>query len=342
MQAVYVQGVSVMRSWRDASRSLTELIFDCVVEALARSGHQAADLDSVVLAAHDVVDGRSLSSMVTAPAAAAYLKDEVRLGDDGAAAVVLGTARIRSGASRLTVVAAWGRASEGQPDAIANALFDPFVSRPLGMTELGVSALRASKALRIYPEYQRWRDRVAANRRLRAARQGARPAATPPLHSDEMPTWGDVVAAMVLSAERGPVEVRGVGMSTEPYQVGDRDLLQLPSLRRASAGALAMAGQSITDVDVLEVDGLTSFDDALALEAIGAAAPGDGMRVLTERSRLNVEGGSEAGYCTPAMGLVRVCNAADQLSKLVNGLALATGANVVAGQAHAAVVLKRV
>jgi hypothetical protein len=341
MKAVYVQGSSVRRTWRDSRRSLTELIFDCVAEALARAGRRAADVDSVVLAAHDLVDGRSLSSMVTAPAAAAYLKDEVRLADDAAVAFVLGSARIRSGSSRVTVVAGWGRASEGQPDRIANALFDPFFTRPLGMTELAVSALRASAALRAHPGYERWRGPVSAIRRSRTTPEGAWPAAPAPLRETELPCWGDVVAAAVLSSDPGPVEVRGVGMSTEAYQVGDRDLLGVPSLRSASAAALAMAGRPIAEVDVLELDGLTAFDDALALEAIGAATTGDGMRVLAERPRLNADGGSAAGYCAPAMGLVRICNAFQQLAVEEGSLALATGANVVAGQSHTAAVLAR-
>ena len=250
------------RSWADSSASLSDFIFTTVRHALDDAGAAISDVDGVVLAAHDLTDGRSLSSMVTAPAAGAYLKDEVRLGEDGASALVVGTARVRAGLSRRTVVAAWGRASEGDPDAIANALFEPFFTRPLGMTEIVVSALRAGAALARYPGYSAWRQRAALRRMAGRAPAGRRAALAMPLRPEELPVWSDVAAALVLSAEPGPVEVRGVGMSTEPYQVGDRDLLGMPALRAAARQALDAASLGPGGIDVFELDGLTLFDEA--------------------------------------------------------------------------------
>lgn len=348
MERVYLHGTAVHRSWADPAASLTDLIFATTSAALAQAGLRVRDVDSVILGAHDVTDGRSLSSMVTAPAAGAYLKDEIRLGDDGASAFVLGTAQIRAGASRACIVAAWGRASEGVPDAVAAALFDPFFTRPLGLTEITVSALRAGAALARYPDYHVWRSAAVARRTVTAGAAmagaataeaaGRRPPAPLPLRSEELPVWSDVVAAAVLSADPGPVEVRGVGMSTEPYQIGDRDLLGLPALARASSQALRAAGCVIEEVDVLELDGLTLFDEALSVEAVGAAPAGRGMRLLAQSPQVNRDGGFAAGYCAPAMGLVRICEAAGRLTE-PGPVALASGSSVVAAQAQAAVVL---
>jgi hypothetical protein len=340
MPRVYLHGSAVSRSWADASVSLNDLIFSTVSSALADAGVSISDVDSVVLGAHDLTDGRSLSSMVTAPAAGAYGKDEVRLGDDGASACVLGTARVRSGGSRCTIVAAWGRASEGDPDAIANALFDPFFTRPLGLTEIAVSALRAGAALARYPGYEVWRERAGRHRSSGPAPPGQRAVAALPLRAAELPVWSDVAAALVLSAEPGPVEVRGLGMSTEPYQIGDRDLLGLPALRQASRQALDAAGLAVADIDVFELDGLTLFDEALALEAVGAALPGTGMEAIASRGDSNADGGFAAGYCAPAMGLVRICQAARRL-QAGGTAALATGSSVVAAQSQAAITLAR-
>jgi acetyl-CoA C-acetyltransferase len=340
MQRVYLHGSAVSRSWADASSSLNDLIFSTVSNALGDAGVSICDVDSVVLGAHDLTDGRSLSSMVTAPAAGAYGKDEVRLGDDGASAAVVATARIRSGGSRCSIVAAWGRASEGDPDAIANALFDPFFTRPLGLTEIAVSALRAGAALARYPGYEAWRERAAQRRSPSRTPPGQRAVAALPLRSAELPIWSDVAAALVLSAEPGSVEVRGLGMSTEPYQIGDRDLLGLPALRKASRQALDAAGLAVEDIDVFELDGLTLFDEALALEAVGTAAPGTGMEAIASRADSNADGGFAAGYCAPAMGLVRICEAARQL-RSAGTTALATGSSVVAAQSQAAITLAR-
>ena len=93
---------------------------------------------------------------------------------------------------------------------------------------------------------------------------------------------------------------------------------------------------------MLELDGLTLFDEALAAEAVGAAAPGEGMSLLAAGSpRVNPDGGYAAGYCAPAMGLVRVARAAARLRAAPGRqAALATGASVVAAQVQAAVVLE--
>ena len=102
----------------------------------------------MVLAAQDLVDGRSLSSMVTAPAAGAYLRDEIRFGDDGAAAFAAAVTRIEAGESGRSIVAAWARASEHDVEAVSRALFDPFFAGPLGIDELDVAAMRAQSWIR--------------------------------------------------------------------------------------------------------------------------------------------------------------------------------------------------
>jgi hypothetical protein len=215
------------------------------------------------------------------------------------------------------------------------------------MTEIGVSGLRATRALIEYPDYVAHRDAARARRAPvdlaigdGESRDPARTSAPPwPLRGDELPVWSDVVAAAVLSCEPGPVEVLGVGMGTEPFELGDRDLLGLPALRSASAQALDEAGCAIDDVEVLELDGLTLFDEALALEAVGASAGGAGMAGYASDTRLDPAGATAVGYCAPAMGLVRIVRAGRRLASAGSGLALATGSSVVAAQSQAAVVL---
>jgi len=341
MNKVYVHGGAISRSWADASKSLNDVIFATTRAALADAGVTIKDIDSVVLAAHDVTDGRSLSNMVTAPAAGAFMKDEVRLGDDGAASFVVGTARVRSGMSRWTLVVGWGRASEGFPEGIANVLFDPFFTRPLGLTEVGVSALRAGAALHKYGDYEGSRVEAARRRAAGRASYGCRADSARPLADDELPVWADVAAAVVIGAAPSTIEVGGVGMSTEPFLVGDRDLLGLPALREASIRALRAADLGVTDIDVLELDGLTLFDEALALEAVGAAPVGAGMTAIADGVPCNLDGGYAAGYCAPAMGLVRIARAAERLRE-GGSAALATGSSVVAAQSQTAVALQRV
>jgi len=285
---VYIEGVALEISWKDAKRNLSELIFDTARRAIDDAGRGLDGIDSVVLSAHDLVDGRSLSSMVTAPAAGAYLRDEIRYGDDGAGAFAAGVTRIEAGESERTIVAAWGRASEHDVDAVSRTLFDPIFARPLGLEELHISAMRA----------QAWRQKYgsgnteaavqarqkAAGRNPRALHGGGfRSAASYPLAEQDLPVWADVVAAVIISSRPSPVRLKGLGQSSEPYWIGDRNLLEYSAMQKSAMRAFNEAGCGAADIDVFEVDGMTLYDEALALEAIGAAEAGKGIsRTATE------------------------------------------------------------
>lgn len=352
-RGVFIEGVALDIGWADRRRNLSELIFDTTRRAIDDAGYGLTGIDSVVLAAHDLVDGRSLSSMVTGPAAGAYLRDEIRYGDDGAGAFAAAVTRIESGESQRSIVAAWGRASEHNVDAVSRVLFDPFFGRPLGLEELHVSALRAQAWKRTAADGGTATPAAAA--RLAAARRnprslqsgGRRSHPSYPLTDTDLPIWGDVVAAAVISARPSSVRLAGLGQGSEPYWIGDRKLLELSALRRAARHALAESRYGVEDIDVFEVDGMTLYDESLALEALGVAGQGEGMRVLASDPRCNPSGGGAAGYCAPAMGLVRIVEAALQLRGAAGAnqlgrprKALASGASIVAAQTQTVVVLE--
>ena len=264
-EGVFIEGVALDIGWADRRRNLSELIFDTTRRAIDDAGHGLTGIDSVVLAAHDLVDGRSLSSMVTGPAAGAYLRDEIRYGDDGAGAFAAAVTRIESGESERSIVAAWGRASEHNVDAVSRVLFDPFFGRPLGLEELHVSALRAQAWKRTAADGGTVTTAAATTARLAAARRnprslqsgGRRSRPSYPLTDTDLPIWGDVVVAVVISARPSSVRLAGLGQGSEPYWIGDRKLLELPALRRAARHALAEARCGVEDIDVFEVDGMT-------------------------------------------------------------------------------------
>lgn len=351
--AVYLEGVAVEFSFGDASRNLSELIFDCVRAAVDDSGQPMEAIDSVVLASHDLVDGRSLSSMVSAPAAGAYLRDEVRYSDDGATAFAAAVMRLEAGHATRSIVAAWGRSSEHDPDQFSRGLFDPFMSRPLGLDEFVLSAFRAQLSLAV-PEARRARDEAsrrrvaAATTNPRALRNGGfRSPTHHPLEAGDMPLWADITAAAVLSTQPSPIRVSGIGQSSEPYSLGHRDVRTITSLATAAGRALADARVRPTDLDVVELDGLTLIDEALALEAVGFAPAGRGLEFLSADPRCNPSGGGAAGYSIPTMGLVRIVEAALQLRGTAGAgqqgnvsRAMASGSSTVAGQTQAVVVME--
>ncbi|MFG2039819.1 hypothetical protein [Dactylosporangium sp. NPDC048998] len=327
----------------DASRSLPEFIFATVSAALADAGCTMADVDAVVIAAHDLVDGRSLSSMITGPAAGAYLRDEIRVSDDGLVAVSLAAARLQAHEATRVLVAAWGRASEGSPQRTSRAGFDPVVEQPLGLTDTAVSALRASAYLRRYPGDRRTEAAAARWRRAAAAPADADARVVAPLRPAELAVTADAAAAVVLGPHgRGP-RVTGVGHGTDRAGIGDRDLVELPAVRDAVVAALRAAGRAVSDVGLAELAGPTLFDEVLTLEAAGLAARGEGLGVFADSGWVNPSGGSAAGDCFPCGGLLRFVAAARRLrGHHGDSVGLVVAGSTVAQQTATAVVLERI
>jgi acetyl-CoA C-acetyltransferase len=351
--SVHVEGVALKISWRDRRKNLSELIFDTVRDAIDDAGRGLEGIDSVVLAAHDLVDGRSLSSMVTAPAAGAYLRDETRYSDDGAAAFAAAVTRLEAGESERVIVAAWGRSSEHDVAAVSRIQFDPMFGRPLGLEELHVSAMRAQSWRRMHPgagpESAASRRRSLAAANPRALKSGGwRSAPSYPLTEDDLPVCADIVAATVLSARPSGIRVAGFGQSSEPFWIGDRTLPGMSALSTAAQRAYADAGVTQDMIDVVEVDGLTLYDEAIGVEAAGLAPTGEGLAALAGDRRMNPSGGGAAGYCAPTMGLVRIVEATLHLQGRAGAnqvlsarRALASGSSVVAAQAQTVVILER-
>jgi hypothetical protein len=349
---VFLQGAAVHIGWQNAAASLPELIFRAVDAALTDSELSIHEIDSVVLSAHDIVDGRSLSSMVTAPAAGAYLKDEIRLAEDGLAAMSLASARIEAGESRFSIVAAWGRASEGDYVHTSHFAFDPFLEQPFGLDEFSLSAMRLSEWIREHGEEHEAHQQAISARAERARRNcrsvlvGVRPPVDYPLESGDAPRFADIVVVTVLGGRPRAVHIAGIGHSADFANLGERRLSDMRAVRESVSRACQVAQSDVRQLDVLQLAGPTLPDEALALESIGVAAPGEAFAAYAAMGQVNPSGGSESGWCFPTNGLLNVVEAYYQLTQQAGAgqvagsprRALATGVSPLGGQvAHAAV-----
>jgi acetyl-CoA C-acetyltransferase len=340
----YIQGAALQVGWADSSANLMEMIFSAVTAALRDSRVDLSRIDSVVLSAHDLIDGRGLSSMVTAPAAGSYLRDEIRLAEDGLAALSLAAARVESNETEYSIVAAWGRASEGDPQHVSRAAFDPFFVQPFGVDEFTLSAMRfagwASRhGLAVEGRARAGRARIErAQRNPWALANGPRVRLNAPLKETEAPRQADIAVAMIIGRHESPVRLAGVGHSAEALQIGDRDLVEMRALRQAVERAQHDARVGVSDIDLWELAGLTLSDEAIALEAIGLSSAGCGFDTYADTTAINTSGGAEAGWCFPTQGLVNTFHAWSHLKSGDARRALATGYSPAAGQiAHAAV-----
>ena len=122
-------------------------------------------------------------------------------------------------------------------------------------------------------------------------------------------------------------------------ELGSRDWLGRPALRQAVDAALAASGNSLDEIDLFEIEGLTLADEVLAIEAMGLALPGQGFECYAASKQINPSGGAAAGWCYPAMGLVRFVEC---ILRLGPGMrrAMAVGSGPIGDQTHTAVVVE--
>ena len=81
---IYVLGLAMVPARkRIADERLEEIVFSVTRAALDNAGVERAQIEQVTLAACDELDGRSISSMLLAMPAGAYLRDEMKCTDSG-------------------------------------------------------------------------------------------------------------------------------------------------------------------------------------------------------------------------------------------------------------------
>ncbi|MBF0477558.1 MAG: thiolase family protein, partial [Deltaproteobacteria bacterium] len=125
----------------------------------------------------------------------------------------------------------------------------------------------------------------------------------------------DGAAALILSADPGPVKVIGMGQATDTIAVGRRgSLTSFNSTKKAAKRAYQMAGIGPGEIDFAEVhDAFTTFE-IIGTEDLGFFKPGKGWRALLEGKTalhgpkpINPSGGLKArGHPVGASGLAQI------------------------------------
>jgi hypothetical protein len=90
-----------------AGESIEERIFATVRACLDSAGCEQSDVDAVVLAADDVADGRSITTMLHATAAGSYRRDEIRVTNGSLTALGLAALRVAAGLARRVLTVSW-------------------------------------------------------------------------------------------------------------------------------------------------------------------------------------------------------------------------------------------
>lgn len=343
-EGVAIVGVGMTQLERKKGATLYDMIFEASSLALSDAGIHRDELDSVVIASSDLIDGVGISSMVTATAAGAYLKDEIKVAEDGIFGLALASLRILSGQFSTSIVVSWSKCSQGPVTDITHLNFEPFYERPFALNMITASALQATRYKAKYNiKEEDAAQVVVTNRRNGKANSRAclREAVSAndvvssrmmasPLRELDLSCFCDGACALVLtrapktrSLSNPPVWIRGIGWSTDTYYMGGRELSELSSLRDCSRRAYGMAGikDPAREIDVAEIYDFTSYQELMALEALGFCKPGEGGRFLADTGLpVNPSGGLLSSNPYFASGLIRVAEASLQLQRKASGI----------------------
>ncbi len=318
------RGVSIA-SWatlggaeRINNLALEDVVFEVAHKALATAGLHITEVDTVVTACSDMVDGRAISNMALSGAAGGYMRDATNLSSASEHALLLGAMRVASGDYRNCLVVGWSKTSEGDYDYLTSLGSDPFFERNLGLSSSVAWAIQAS--------------------RLATVEAAPEPGAIAywPVAEADMPKWTDGACAFVLTEESRDLAIAGLGWSTESYSLGARAGDGLHPLTEAARQAYAQAGIESHQVTVAELsDPTPQHFDAL----VGA------LDLDLRRAGLTVNGGGSRRLFWPGFicGLWSLADLADNLSRSPGSsptFGLAQGASGFAGQMQTVVVLR--
>ena len=354
-----------------------EMAFDVVEPIIEQTGvtfDKETGIRTVVTCSDDVFDARTISDNAMTDAVGAHFRCEEKVPMDGLNSIGYGLACILSGHTDLVLVV--GHCKESQSESrtmCTNLAFDPFYCRPLGLDYLNVAALQARAYMKASGLTDAHLARVVVRAREKAAKNPLANAREPvtaeevmasPMLSDPIralhayPVSDGAVAMLLACEERAaeftdrPVWISGFANCMDSYFLGDKDLAECASLKKAAARAYKMAGvtEPAGAFDAIEVNDCYAYQLPMWIEGLGLSGDvkggdwidGGGM----EEGSLNPSGGMLAGNPVMLGGLARAAEAVLQLRGEAGdrqvagaGRALAHGTTGAAGQHHSVLIL---
>ena len=371
MERVGIIGVGQTKYEREKRETFGEMVYEVVKKALDDAGITIDSIDNVVTVSNDFWDGRTISCMAVADASGAYGKDTSTVEGDGAFGALYGLMRVLSGVYNNTLVVAHCKGSESSPSAITNAAFDPIYERILGIDAITSSALQARRYMTKYLLSEEQFAKVSVKNHKNAKNNpfaqlpleitvddvlNSRMLSDPIKLLDASPI-SDGAAAIILSAERqakevsqNPVWIKGVGYCSDAYHLGDRDLAEPNSLKKAAKNAYKMASieNPLKEIDMAEVYDAFSYQELLWMEGLNFCRSGEGGKLIDEgvtemggELPVNPSGGVISAHPVLVAGLTRIIEAVLQIRgdaekrQVPNAeVALAHGINGMCGQSH--------
>ena len=340
---VGVIGSAVFAPRHPERTSLEESLHAVTHDALRDAGMTIDDIEGIVVAGNDQLDGRAISIMAASGSVGGVGRDILSTPSGSEHAFVLGALRVRSGLYQTQLVISWSPLEVNSVSETQRLCNDPYFHRPLPLDDLSSHALQANALEAKVPGLRDAAIKVTEKNRRHGSMAHPEFAAAPRepvmIAGGKMLRWPitegmvspPAFAAVALVLASGDwidqhkaydtAWVHGMGWATETGFLGDRDLSTLPSLRAAAEQAYTEAGINMQApaFDLAEVADATPYQELVALEGLGlcgrdqwvaAAKRGDFAR--EGKTPVNLSGGAlsfNPVFCT---GLMRIAEAADQ------------------------------
>ncbi len=328
---------------RKIFESYPEMVFEACSKVLEENGLTIEDMDQIITNSQDFWDGRTISSRTISEACGSVLRSESKVAMDGAFAVFYAALRILSGCYDSCLLVSHCKMSEGEPHIINNAMFDPLYQRIMGFDEVSTCALQARRYMHKYGITEEQCAQVVVKnlangqKNPKVHRPGKISVAevlqskmlADPIRELDAYSITDGACAMILAKEEKarkwsptPVWITGMASCLDAYYLGDRDLAEAVSLRKAAQKAYQMAGiiNPRKEIDIVELSEFYSYQELLWLEEMGFCARGEagkmlerGITQLHGELPVNPSGGVLSGNPVTVAGAIRVAEAAWQL-----------------------------
>jgi acetyl-CoA C-acetyltransferase len=330
---------------RKADQNVEDIIYETVRGLLDQASLDIRDVDAVIGAGDDVLDGRSISNVFTADYAGAFLKEESKVEDDGAYAASYAFMRIAAGACETALVYGYSKSSDSSPQHYSGMIADPLYLRPLGIEAITAAALQAQCYFDRYDVTEQQAALVAIKNRKQAASNpfaqikgefsiddvmNSPMLASPIKRLDASPV-SDGCCAVLLASEDAvkrldlkPAWIRGLSFCTDTFYPGHRDLTEIRSAHAAAERAYKMAAirDPGREIGLAEIHEPFSFQELMMYEALGFCEKGEGGKLVesgatAEGGRLpvNLSGGALSANPIFATGLIRLAEAAARITE---------------------------
>lgn len=341
---VAIVGYAQSHHQHNMQKTREDMVFEVCKEALQNAGILREDLDTVVTASTDFLDGRTISSVFLSMAVGAFMKDESKVEEDGTFALYYALMKILAGSHDVAMVEAHTQGSTLNPHQVTCFTLDPLFDRQIGvLNDIAAAALQARVYMNKNNVSEKHLAMVAVKNITSAARNPYAHRNMPDLSAKEvmsskvfyepirelmMSPISDGACAVILASEEKarkitdkPVWIEGVGICQDPY-LRDRNIEKLESLQKAARTAYKMAGikDPSSELDVAEISEKFAHEELMIYEALGLCKEGQGKNMIEKGTTrrdgsipVNPSGGALGADPVCATGLVRVVEAAKQI-----------------------------